>query len=410
MPPPRPPKERPVSDALTPVRPDLSVDDRTAVMMAGVPATNRGLLHAIRFSVGDPAAILDLPRPGGGRERRLIIRDIEMQRARREARAEAVSCPADFAPAGGLSGDRAIATAQAAAECVARSGATRVIADRSLPLIHAHELTARGIEVLCDPEMGILARRMKDAAEVAALRAAQAVTEEAMEMACRLVARADAGPDGTLIHEGRPLTSERVRAAIDQFLGDRGFESPGAIVAGGPEGADCHAHGHGPLRTGEPVIIDIFPRDRASGYHGDCTRTVVHGAVSPLVARMHAAVVAAKAAATAAARPGATGEAVHAATLAVLGEHGFAAGLPGPEDPPDRIAIVHGTGHGIGLDVHEPPLLDRGGPALVVGDALTIEPGLYGPAVGGIRVEDMVVLTADGCESLNRLPEGLDWA
>jgi Xaa-Pro aminopeptidase len=404
-----------VSDALAPVHPDLVVDDRTAVLMAGVPATNRGLLHAIRFSVGDPAAILDLPGSEdtggapGTRHRLLIIRDIEMGRARAEARADAVRCPADFTPAGGLSGDRTIATAQATAVCVVRSGATRVIADRSLPLIHVHELEQRGVTVHCDPEMGVVARRAKDAEEVAALRTAQGVTEEAMQLACRLVGRADAAPDGTLLHEGEPLTSERVRAAIDAFLLGRGYESPGSIVAGGTQGSDCHAHGHGPLRTGEPVIIDIFPRDRSTGYNGDCTRTVVHGAVPETVARMHAAVVAAKAAATAATRPGATGEDVHAATLATLHELGFASGLPADDDPADRIAMVHGTGHGIGLDVHEPPLLDRGGPPLVVGDALTIEPGLYGPSVGGIRVEDMVIVTEDGCENLNRLPEGLDW-
>ncbi|HHK42261.1 MAG TPA: M24 family metallopeptidase, partial [Planctomycetaceae bacterium] len=86
-----------------------------------------------------------------------------------------------------------------------------------------------------------------------------------------------------------------------------------------------------------------------------------------------------------------------------------AVGLPKPEDPETYTAMVHGTGHGIGLEVHEPPLLDLGGPPLVAGDALTIEPGLYSRAIGGIRVEDMVIVTDDGCLNLNTLPEGLDW-
>ena len=112
--------------------------------------------------------------------------------------------------------------------------------------------------------------------------------------------------------------------------------------------------------------------------------------------------VAAKAAAAAACRAGVTGEAVHEATQAAITAHGYAVGLPGPDAPDTYCAITHGTGHGIGLDVHEPPLLDKGGPELVVGDAVTIEPGLYCKAIGGVRVEDMVIVTRDGCQNLNR--------
>jgi Xaa-Pro aminopeptidase len=165
----------------------------------------------------------------------------------------------------------------------------------------------------------------------------------------------------------------------------------------------------GPLRSGEPIIIDIFPRSRATLYNGDCTRTVVHGAVPEAVARMHAAVVAAKAAAIAATRAGVTGEAVHAATTRVILERGYAMGLPAEGAGPDFCSMVHGTGHGVGLEVHEPPLLDRGGPELVAGDVITIEPGLYCRAIGGVRVEDMVAVTARGCDNFDALPEGLSW-
>jgi Xaa-Pro aminopeptidase len=154
------------------------------------------------------------------------------------------------------------------------------------------------------------------------------------------------------------------------------------------------------------VIVDIFPRNRKTLYNGDMTRTVVHGAVPPLVASMHAAVVAAKRAATAAVRPGVTGDAVNQATLASLRASGFEFGQPASP----RVAVIsHGTGHGIGLEVHEPPLLAPKGPALVKGDVLTIEPGLYAIEVGGIRVEDMVAVTESGCENFNTLQEGLDW-
>jgi Xaa-Pro aminopeptidase len=174
--------------------------------------------------------------------------------------------------------------------------------------------------------------------------------------------------------------------------------------------ADCHNLGSGPLRTGQPVIIDVFPRDRVTLYHGDCTRTVVHGDIPEEIRQMHAAVVQAKTAAIAAVRAGVTGESVHRATAEAIQRGGFQMGLPDDDAPESCCAMIHGTGHGVGLDVHEPPLLDGGGPELVAGDVLTVEPGLYRKDLGGVRVEDMVVVTQDGCENLNRLPESLQWS
>jgi Xaa-Pro aminopeptidase len=231
-----------------------------------------------------------------------------------------------------------------------------------------------------------------------------------MAQACQLIARAQARADGVLLDQGQPLTAERVRAVIDHALLDRGYANPPSIVAGGPLGADCHALGRGELRTGEPVIVDIFPRHRETLYYGDCTRTVVHGDVSDALRAMHAAVCAAKRAGIAAVRAGVSGEAVHRATIAVIQGADYRVGLPGDRDPVSYCAMVHGTGHGVGLDCHEPPLLDFSGPELLAGDVVTVEPGLYRRDLGGVRVEDMVVVTADGCENLNRLPEGLDWS
>ena len=270
-----------------------------ATIMAGVPAHNMALYHRIRFLAGDPAVLIEVPR-GSVVESTLILRDIEMERARARARADRVACPADFAPAQGLSGDRETATAQAAAEFLRCAGIQAVTADRTLPLIYAHALKEAGIAVECDLQRGLAERRAKDATEIEYLRQAQRITEEAMELACRMIARAAADREGMLHHHGAPLTSERVRAAIDVYLLQHGYTNPVAIVAGGKQGADCHHAGSGPLRTQEPVIIDIFPQNRETLYNGDCTRTVVHGDPPDLLARMWAAVVAAKAAGIAA--------------------------------------------------------------------------------------------------------------
>lgn len=385
--------------------------DRPAVVMAGIPAINLALYHRVRFMVGDPAAYAEIPAPDGSWTRTFIVRDIELERARRHAVADAVYCPADFTPEQGLSGDRETATAQALAECLFRAGVTHATVDRSLPFSFAHHMTERGIELSYDPNLGVTNRRAKDDAEIGHLRQAQAFTEQVMRMACETIAQAKADADGVLHHDGAVLTSDRVRSMIDIYCLEHGaLNTHGSIVACGPIGADCHHRGEGPLRTGQPIIVDIFPMIKATHYHGDCTRTVVHGRIPPAVAAMHAAVVEAKQTAEAAVRPGVTGESVHLAAIGVIERHGYASGLPAPDADPSFTSMVHGTGHGIGLEVHEPPLLDRKGPPLVKGDALTIEPGLYCKAIGGVRVEDMVIVTADGCDNLNRLPTALTWA
>jgi len=378
------------------------------ILIAGVPAQNNTLYHRIRFCVGDPAALLEVPKDGG-RERILILRDLEMERARKHARVDRVVCPQDFAPASGLSNDRETATAQAAAECLRREGVQAVLADRTLALSFVHELHAAGIAVHYDAELGVRERRSKDEQEIQWLHLAQAVTEGAVRMACELIARATVDAKGTLKAGGAELTSERVKTAIDVWLLERGYENQGSIVAGGPQGADCHHAGSGPLFTGQPIMVDVFPRCRTSRYYGDCTRTVVHGEIPAEIARMHTAVVQAKTAALAVIKAGVTGAAVHAASRAVIEHHGYKLGLPPAQAPHTYCGMVHGTGHGVGLDVHEPPLLDLGGPPLITGDCLTVEPGLYCKVLGGIRVEDMVVVTALGCINLNALPEGLTW-
>ena len=379
-------------------------------MLAGIPAENMALYHRIRFSVGDPAVWIEMQADDGQTTSTFIVRDIELSRARQAVRADQVTVPATFTPASGLSGDRATATAQAAAECLRRAGVQCVTSDRTLPLIFADHLREAGIAVEYDAQLGVGERRAKDAAELAALRAAQKMTEGAMEMACRLVAKAKTRWDGTLAVDAEPLTSERVRGAIDVWLLERGYTNPGCIVAGGSQGADGHELGSGPLHTGEPVIIDIFPRSRETLYWGDCTRTVVHGDVPDELVTMHAAVVAAKAAATETCRAGATGEDVHRATVAAIEAHGYQFARPGGTDESEEPTLTHGTGHGVGLEIHEPPLLDFGGPELIIGDVVTIEPGLYAKNLGGVRVEDMVAVTTDGCENFNTLPEGLDWS
>lgn len=376
---------------------------------AGVPSISKAVYHAIRFAAHDPAVYITLP-VGDAVRRVLIVRDIEMPRAKQLPTADRVYCPADFAPTEGLSGDREIATAQAAAVCLTRHGVRRVAGDRSLPLVFAEHLREAGVDVVLDPDLGVLDRRRKDDSEVAAIRQAQRDTEAVIAEVCGLIRHATARRDGVLVHDGAPLTSDSVRAMIDLKLMARAYSNEGSIIAGGPIGSDCHHYGVGELRTGEPVLVDVFPQSKTTLYHGDCTRTVVHGDVPDAVRGMHAAVLAAKRAAENATSAGVTGDAVHQATVAAMKAHGVHVGTPSADADPQTWFLPHGTGHGLGLDLKEPPLLDFKGVELLAGDAVTIEPAVYSRAVGGVRVEDLYIVRDGGCENLNTLYDGLtEW-
>jgi Xaa-Pro aminopeptidase len=378
----------------------------TATLLGGIPGENPSFFHRVRFGVGDPAAWIEF-RSASTSRTEFIVRDIEMARARQAVRVDRVSCPAEYTPPSGLSGDRATATAQATAECLKRAGVERVTTDRSLPFIFAWHIQQAGLTIEYSPELGVLDRRVKDEQELGWLADAQRVTEAAMLMACQTVARATANSQGVLSHQGENLTSERMRKLISVYLLEQDFSTPhDSIVATFPHTADCHDRGSGPLVTGQAVIIDIFPRSNQTHYWGDCTRTVVHGQASDRLLEMHAAVVHAKAAAEAAARPGVSADSVHNATKAELERRGFRFERGNLSDDP---IMPHGTGHGIGLEVHEPILLDDHGGTLLAGEVFTIEPGLYSRKFGGVRVEDMVVVGEQSLRNFNSLPFGLDW-
>lgn len=381
----------------------------SAILFAGLADRNANLFRRLGLPLGDPAAWLELP---SGRTVR-IVRDLEMDRV--DARAEELSethfgvhCPADFSPEQGeLSSDRETAVAQSIAVLLKREGVSSVIGDRSLPLIYVYHLAEAGIPVHYDPTLGVIDRRSKSASEIEALAHAQHVTEQVMFEVCHRIATATVDDDGQLFQDDGLLTSERLVNFARRGFMQRGFTmSHGAIVACPPHSADCHHAGTGPLYSGVPIIVDLFPRDELTRYHGDCTRTVVHGTPSDEVVRMHAAVIKAKSAAEAELYPGRTAETVHLASDRELIAAGYESHRGQLTETP---SIQHGTGHGIGLEIHEPILLDIGGEAMLDGEVFTVEPGLYGRRDGGVRVEDMLVVTEHGPKNLNQLPYDLNW-
>ena len=246
-------------------------------------------------------------------------------------------------------------------------------------------------------------RAVKTEQELRHLRRVQQATADAMRAAVALIRSARVDPAGVLRVGRAVLTAEQVRRHINAVLLQRDCLGGEPIVACGAQAADPHGIGHGPLRAGETIVIDIFPQDVASGYWGDLTRTVVKGRPDRRIVRMYRAVFAAQRAALCALRPGATGDRVHAAAVRELERRGFA--TDASADPP--AGFIHSTGHGVGLEIHEGPSLSRGQGRLRAGHVVTVEPGLYYPGFGGVRIEDTVVLTAAGWTCLATCPKTL---
>jgi len=338
-------------------------------------------------------------------EIRLLVSALEYGRAVRTAGADGVERHADYDHRAKLEeygrpegGHRTLAAFLAA------HGVESVLTPEEFPLGTADGLREVGVEVTSDTEDVLESiRATKTDEELDNVRAAQRANEAAMARAEELLAGADA-EDGTLVRDGEPLTAEFVKQEVEIELLRHGCNLDEAIVAGGADAADPHDRGSGPLPAGESIIVDIFPQSKETGYFADMTRTFCVGEPSPTVREWYDLTLEAKATALATLAAGISGSQVHDAVCDVY----EAAGLPTLRaDESTETGFIHSTGHGVGLDIHEFPRLSEDDNELEAGHVVTIEPGLYDPDVGGVRSEDLVVVTEDGHENLTDYPVGL---
>ncbi len=287
------------------------------------------------------------------------------------------------------------------AEFLADRGVESVAVPARFPVGTADGLREQGVTVKPDGSAVITGiRATKTDEEIEHVRTAQNANEAAMQAAENLLAAATV-ENGLLRYQGEVLTSERVKEEIEVTLLRHGTALDETIVACGADAADPHNRGSGPLAADEAIIVDIFPRDKASKYHADMTRTFVRGEPSEEIRARHDLTHEAFEAALDALEPGATGKEVHDAVCDVYEDAGYATLR---SDPDTQTGFIHSTGHGVGLDVHELPRISPDGGELKPGHVVTVEPGLYDPAVGGVRIEDLVVVTEDGYENLTDYP------
>ena len=367
------------------------------------------IYQATRFLAPDPVIAIE-----HGDQRILLVNALEQGRAEKGSRATRVRNVNEF-------GHRELTAEGRDLDEVVAGVIQRFLAELAVravrvpgyfPLGVADRLRALGVavEVAADLEGR---RRLKRPDEIAFIEAAQRATEEAWAAGVDALRRADVRADGVLTLDGAVLTAERLRAIVEGEILARGCRTPeGTIVAPGKQAADPHEEGTGPLRAGEPIVMDIYPQ-HGSRYFADFTRTVSKRRPSDEICRMYEVVKRAQDEAIAMLRPGVRGLAVHEHVEDVIFAAGYDTQRPGhrhhPDDPVIR-GFFHGTGHGVGLEIHEPPAIGRGKWGMVAlepGDVVTIEPGVYDPEIGGVRLEDLLVITSDGARDLTRAPRDL---
>ncbi len=276
----------------------------------------------------------------------------------------------------------------------------------SFPLQFADQLRGWGFEVQAAEGTLFPERAIKSEAEIRQLTKAERLTRQAMAAAEAFLGEASIGNDGILRHanvSGR-VKSTHLRAVIETFLISRGAVPSHTIVACGREAADPHQIGSGVLKAHQTIIVDIFPRLVASGYWGDMTRTFVKGRASPELRKLYRAVRQGQDIGLSMVCDGASGLKIHQAIQEHFSRQGFFTGARRGR----QVGFFHGTGHGVGLDVHEAPRISVRDDILKNGHVVTVEPGLYYPDIGGVRLEDMVVVRKNGCDNLTRFRRKLE--
>jgi Xaa-Pro aminopeptidase len=363
------------------------------LLMVNESMRNADMYYATRFLAADPFIYLRFPH---GEKDILIVSQMEYERARKESIVNEIRSTLDYG--------YGLKTEELIIKILQEESINALEVQKYFPLYTADELRKKGIEVVPVEEvMMTKEREIKDEQEISYMRKAQRACEKAMEIAIEVIKKSSV-KDNLLMENGEILTSERVKACIEHILIDLGCTCDGGepIVACGKRAADPHFTGSGPIFAYEPIVIDISPRLKLERYFADMTRTVVKGEPEKEIEKMYEAVKHAQDAALALVKEDLTCKEVHNLVCDIIEERGYETlrkrGMKG---------FIHSTGHGVGLDLHENPHVGDNDYELRKGNVITIEPGLYDSEVGGVRLEEMVLVLKNGCENLTRFEKKL---
>ncbi len=377
---------------------EIELNGCDALVMVGSSEINKDMYYATRFHAPDSFTFVQMPG-----ESVLLVGELELGRARSESCADRVLPSSMFEERLKIRTGNIPRPAEVLLAFLQEMDVRRIAVPTGFPVGLADYLRNASLHIHVVPDPIFPARQLKTEVEINAIKQAMQAAEHSLDLAISTIKDASVF-DGVLYFGKEPLTSELLRRLIHVDLLEAGFTANRTIVAGGEQGCDPHQIGTGPLRAGETIIIDIFPQSTENGYHGDITRTVVKGKASPAVRRIYQTVMRAQDAALKSLQDGVDGKEIHCMVQQLFSQAGYET----KEVNGTMHGFFHGTGHGLGLDVHEAPSIGTKGGILFSGHVVTIEPGLYYPGVGAVRIEDTVVVRENGHENLTESPRVLE--
>ncbi|MGE0642303.1 MAG: M24 family metallopeptidase [Nitrospira sp.] len=366
-----------------------------ATLFIAASEYDSNLYYATRFIAPDPFIYLEVKG-----ERLMVMSDLEMDRAKTQASVDRVISYSDIERKAKKHGIKNPATIDVVHMVLKELKVRQLVVPAAFPFIHATRLQELGYSLKPKRDPFYEQRVLKNAEEVRAIEQSQRATEEAVASAHDLVRRATIR-NGELWSDGSVLTAERVKQLINVKLMERNCVAQHTIVAGGEQACDPHDEGSGSLPAHRSIIFDVFPRSATSRYFADMSRTVIRGTASHELKRLYQTVKDAQEEAITKIKDGADGIKIHQGICARFEKAGYKTGLVNGR----MQGYFHGTGHGVGLDIHEAPRISRTGSLLQEGHVVTVEPGLYYPGLGAVRIEDMVLVTKDGCRNLTNFPK-----
>jgi len=355
------------------------------------------MLYATRFFA--PDAFIFLEERG---KRTLVLSDLEIDRARKQAEADEFVSYSALEREVQANQRKAPAYEKVLAHFLKKRGVRSAVVPSNFQLGFAEELAANKIRLRTTNGLFWPEREAKTEAELKLMRRALQITEAGLERAMEVLGASRTGPGKKLMWSGKTLTSEVLRAEIDSAILRAGGLPANTIVAGGDQACDPHERGFGPLKADSLIILDIFPRDAKSGYFGDMTRTVVRGRANEKQRKLWETVRKGQELAIRKMKPGVNGLTLHNEVKQFFTDQGF----PTEVRNGRQVGFFHGTGHGLGLEIHEHPRFQK--TVFKVGQVLTVEPGLYYPGLGGARIEDVAVVTKSGHRLLSRFEKQLE--
>jgi Xaa-Pro aminopeptidase len=357
------------------------------------------MLYGTGLFVGDPIIYLNF-----GRQPHLVLNDLEIDRAKRQVPHCKIISLSACQQKLRRDGVKIPGFAQVIRLLLRERKISRATVPDNFPLGLARELKKLGIKLKAQPDF-FPQRQIKSADEVRKISAALMMAEVGMAEGMEVLRRSKIGRNRKLMYHGLPLTSEKLQSVINCAILQASGLAANTIVAGGKQGCDPHERGFGPLRAHEPIILDIFPRSQKTGYFGDITRTVVRGRASEAVKKLYDTVFHGQKIGLQKVSAGTSTKEVHECIQQFFVQRGYATGKRNGR----MEGFFHGTGHGLGLDIHEAPRMGATSTGkLKAGQVVTVEPGLYYPEIGGVRLEDVALVTASGAKNLTRFEKVLE--